>query len=50
MTVSTIDADGMPDSRMLVLKDLTADGTWCFAGRRGGIVKTCGSASHATCF
>lgn len=34
MSVSTIDADGMPDSRMLVLKDLTAEGAWCFAGRR----------------
>lgn len=34
MTVSTIDPDGMPDSRMLVLKDLTAEGAWCFAGRR----------------
>ena len=34
MSVSTVDADGVPDSRMLVLKDLTADGTWCFAGRR----------------
>lgn len=34
MSVSTVDADGVPDSRMLVLKDLTADGTWCFAGQR----------------
>lgn len=34
MTMSTIDANGMPDSRMLVLKDLTPDGAWCFAGRR----------------
>lgn len=34
MTVSTIDPDGVPDSRMLVLKDLTADGAWCFAGQR----------------
>lgn len=34
MSVSTSDADGIPDSRMLVLKDLTAEGTWCFAGRR----------------
>ena len=34
MTVSTIDSDGVPDSRMLVLKDLTAEGAWCFAGQR----------------
>lgn len=33
MTVSTVGADGVPDSRMLVLKDLTAEGAWCFAGR-----------------
>ena len=34
MTLSTIGADGIPDSRMLVLKDLTPDGAWCFAGGR----------------
>jgi pyridoxamine 5'-phosphate oxidase len=34
MTVSTVDADGIPDARMLVLKDLTPDGAWCFAGKR----------------
>jgi pyridoxamine 5'-phosphate oxidase len=34
MTVATVDADGLPDSRMLVLKDLTQEGAWCFAGRR----------------
>jgi len=34
MTVSTVDADGIPDSRTLVLKDLTAEGAFCFAGRR----------------
>lgn len=33
MTVSTVDPDGVPDSRMLVLKDLTSEGAWCFAGR-----------------
>jgi len=33
MTVSTIDSDGVPDSRMLVLKDLNPEGAWCFAGR-----------------
>jgi pyridoxamine 5'-phosphate oxidase len=34
MTLSTIGSDGIPDSRMLVLKDLTLDGAWCFAGGR----------------
>jgi pyridoxamine 5'-phosphate oxidase len=34
MSVSTVDADGLPDARMLVLKDLTPDGAWCFAGKR----------------
>jgi pyridoxamine 5'-phosphate oxidase len=34
MSVSTLDADGVPDSRMLVLKDLSPAGAWCFAGRR----------------
>jgi pyridoxamine 5'-phosphate oxidase len=33
MTVSTVDADGIPDARMLVLKDLTPEGAWCFAGK-----------------
>jgi pyridoxamine 5'-phosphate oxidase len=33
MTVSTVDPDGMPDARVLILKDVTADGAWCFAGR-----------------
>ncbi|MEU4639103.1 pyridoxal 5'-phosphate synthase [Micromonospora sp. NPDC023814] len=30
MTVSTVDADGMPDARVLILKDLDEDG-WHFA-------------------
>lgn len=30
MTLSTVDADGLPDSRVLVLKDVTEDG-WAFA-------------------
>ncbi|MGB2568336.1 pyridoxine/pyridoxamine 5'-phosphate oxidase [Micromonospora citrea] len=30
MTVSTVDADGFPDARVLILKDLDADG-WHFA-------------------
>jgi pyridoxamine 5'-phosphate oxidase len=34
MTVSTVDTDGIPDARMLVLKDLTYSGAWCFAGKR----------------
>lgn len=34
MSVSTIDAEGVPDTRLLVLKDLTEDGAWCFAGKR----------------
>ncbi|HTL42150.1 MAG TPA: pyridoxal 5'-phosphate synthase [Pseudolysinimonas sp.] len=34
MTLSTIGSDGIPDSRMLVLKDLSPDGAWCFAGGR----------------
>lgn len=33
MTVSTIGTDGLPDARMLVLKDITPEGQWCFAGR-----------------
>lgn len=39
MTVATVDADGLPDARMLVLKGLDGQG-WSFAGtasgRRGG--------------
>ena len=34
MTVSTVDAAELPDSRMLVLKDITPEGAWCFAGNR----------------
>lgn len=34
MSVATVDAEGVPDTRLLVLKDLTADGAWCFAGKR----------------
>lgn len=34
MTLSTIGSDGIPDSRMLVLKDLSPDGAWWFAGQR----------------
>ncbi len=32
-TLSTVDADGMPDSRTLILKDVDARG-WAFAGAR----------------
>ena len=28
MTLSTVDADGIPDARVLILKDLTDDGWW----------------------
>jgi len=28
MTLSTVDADGVPDARVLILKDLTDDGWW----------------------
>jgi pyridoxamine 5'-phosphate oxidase len=28
MTLSTVDGDGMPDARVLLLKDLTAEGWW----------------------
>jgi pyridoxamine 5'-phosphate oxidase len=28
MTLSTVDAEGMPDARVLILKDLTDDGWW----------------------
>ncbi|WP_202563671.1 pyridoxal 5'-phosphate synthase [Agreia sp. COWG] len=31
MTLSTVDAEGMPDARVLILKDLTDEGWW-FAG------------------
>lgn len=34
MTLSTVDADGMPDARVLLLKDLTAEGWW-FASEEG---------------
>jgi pyridoxamine 5'-phosphate oxidase len=32
VVLSTVDADGMPDARVLVLKDLTEDGRFAFAG------------------
>ncbi|MEV8092822.1 pyridoxamine 5'-phosphate oxidase family protein [Kitasatospora sp. NPDC085879] len=33
MTLSTVDADGVPDARALVLRDVdAAEGTWVFAG------------------
>ena len=31
MTLSTVDADGQPDARVLILKDLDADGNWHYA-------------------
>ena len=34
MTLSTVDGDGMPDARVLLLKDLTAEGWW-FASEEG---------------
>jgi pyridoxamine 5'-phosphate oxidase len=34
MTVSTVDDDGVPDARILILKDVDAAG-WAFAGTRG---------------
>jgi pyridoxamine 5'-phosphate oxidase len=34
-TLSTVDEDGMPDGRVLVLKDLTEDGRFAFAGGAG---------------
>jgi pyridoxamine 5'-phosphate oxidase len=34
MTLATVDASGLPDSRVLILKDLTADG-FCFASESG---------------
>jgi pyridoxamine 5'-phosphate oxidase len=39
MTVSTADGDGRPSARILICKDVDADGRWCFAsgetGRKG---------------
>jgi len=32
MTLSTVDDEGWPDARVLILKDLDADGGWWFAG------------------
>lgn len=32
MTLSTVDADGLPDARVLILKEVTEDGAWTFAG------------------
>lgn len=34
-TLSTVDQHGMPDARVLVLKDLTEDGRFAFAGGAG---------------
>jgi pyridoxamine 5'-phosphate oxidase len=34
-TLSTVDEDGMPDARVLALKDLTEDGRFAFAGGAG---------------
>lgn len=34
MTLSTVDADGCPDARVLILKDVDAAG-WCFAADAG---------------
>lgn len=31
VTLATADGDGMPDARVLVLKDVTSDGAWTFA-------------------
>ncbi|MDQ1607645.1 MAG: pyridoxamine 5-phosphate oxidase [Microbacteriaceae bacterium] len=31
MTLSTIGTDGIPDARVLILKDVTDDGRWAFA-------------------
>ncbi len=31
MTLSTVDAQGFPDARVLILKDVTHDGCWSFA-------------------
>jgi pyridoxamine 5'-phosphate oxidase len=35
MTLSTIGADGVPDARVLILKDVTDGGGWTFASGRG---------------
>ncbi len=32
MTLSTVDAEGLPDARVLILKEVTEDGAWTFAG------------------
>ncbi|MDN5755176.1 MAG: pyridoxal 5'-phosphate synthase [Micrococcaceae bacterium] len=32
MTLSTVDAEGLPDARVLILKGVTDDGAWTFAG------------------
>lgn len=34
MTLSTVGADGIPDARVLILKDVTDDGLWAFASGR----------------
>jgi len=34
VTLSTVDAEGMPDARTLILKDFTASGRWAVAGPR----------------
>lgn len=48
MTLSTVDASGMPDARVLVLKDVDASG-WAFASTRtsakGGQLSACPSAA-----
>lgn len=36
MTLSTVDADGMPDARILVLKDVD-EGGWAFASTRSSV-------------
>jgi pyridoxamine 5'-phosphate oxidase len=35
MTLSTLGMDGMPDARILLLKDVTPTGFWCFASGAG---------------
>ncbi|MGO4102611.1 pyridoxal 5'-phosphate synthase [Leifsonia sp. YAF41] len=44
MTLSTLGADGIPDARVLILKDVTEDGCWAFAS---GISSVKGSQLHA---
>ena len=44
MTLSTLGADGIPDARVLILKDVSDDGCWAFAS---GIDSTKGSQLHA---